>query len=620
MASTFRRSLAFILLMTCVFWLVPGAAAQTSPTNNKVGINVIRHFETRYLKAASQIVNSSGGDWGYVGVLLLTEDRQDPARVQRLLDDANQFHLIPIIRLGTRMEGNMWVKPGPMEPAEWKRFFGQLQWHFPAVYLEVGNEVNLGFEWGGDVNPKEYARYLESFINTFADQKSRFKILNAAMDLSNATKPGVMMDDFEYLAAMRAEVPGIFGRLDGWASNPYHFFEDRGIRYTYRGYSQELDFIGLDLPVFVTESYVGFVDDPVKIADYYQKAFSEWMKDSRVVAATPHFFNPEAKLFWMFDADAEGNPINLSVTAQRLAQMPKTLGSGSFIASAPSLGSVSGVASLIPMSDFEQDYAIAGGHFYTQANGQPAKTSRYGFRITNEGGVPFWSEFQRLGGVQVLGYPVSRRFFFDGFISQATQKFILQWRPDRKEVWFVNVFDLLYERGKDDWLLSFRQTPPHPGSAADKGLSWDQIYQRHWQILDRDPDVKKLFESSSNPLLHYGLPISFADMGNVLVLRAQRAVFQKWKEDVPWAPKGYITVANGGDIAKEAGVVPLDATIPEPPPAPLATMVPVQVSTSVAGGQEAPSSTQGAGDAEPQGTTGSSTPEAQQPSVPAGQG
>jgi hypothetical protein len=33
-------------------------------------------------------------------------------------------------------------------------------------------------------------------------------------------------------------------------------------------------------------------------------------------------------------------------------------------------------------------------------------------------------------------------------------------------------------------------------------------------------------------------------------------VFQEWKEDVPWAKAGQVTVALGGDIAKEAGILP----------------------------------------------------------------
>lgn len=554
-----------VCLAVVAFWAAPGARADPALPNNKVGINVIRHFDTHYLRAVSQIVNSSGGDWGYVTVLLLAEDRQNPQKIQRLLDDAYRFHLIPILRLATRHDGTVWAKPAPSEPEEWKRFLTGLKWHLPATYLIVGNEPNLAFEWGGQVNPGEYARYLKSFVDTFANERPRFKILNAPMDLSNQTKPG-MMDDFEFLAAMKAEVPNIFWLLDGWASNPYHFFEGRGVRYTYRGYAQELDFIGVNLPVFIAESYIGFVDDREKVAQYYETAFSYWLKDPRVVAATPHFYNPEARLFWMFNAEAAGNAVDLSPTALRLRQIPKVAGNPNFVANLTysSPARLSATSAVLIVSRL--DYPIADGHFFTQANGFPKGGSPYGYTITDEAGIPLWQEFQRLGGVERLGYPVSRRFLMDGFVCQATQKFILQWRPEYNEVWFVNVFDALYERGKDNWLLAFRQTPRHPGSAADAGLNWEAIKERHWRILEADPQIKEYFESDKNPLAHYGLPIAYADMGNATVLRAQRAVFQRWKENVPWAPAGYITVANGGDIAKEAGLLPVDGTILEGPP------------------------------------------------------
>src|SRR5437660_1715967 len=82
------------------------------------------------------------------------------------------------------------------------------------------------------------------------------------------------------------------------------------------------------------------------------------------------------------------------------------------------------------------DYDLpGGGHFYTQANGGAGP--QLGYRITDEGGIGFWSEFQRLGGVNGLGYPASRRFLLDGFFVQATQKVILQWRPEAGQVYFV---------------------------------------------------------------------------------------------------------------------------------------------------------------------------------------
>ena len=57
------------------------------------------------------------------------------------------------------------------------------------------------------------------------------------------------------------------------------------------------------------------------------------------------------------------------------------------------------------------DWDIPGGHFYTQAAGGDG-----GFAITDEGGIPFWTTFQRLGGLKALGYPASNRFEPDGYV------------------------------------------------------------------------------------------------------------------------------------------------------------------------------------------------------------
>src|SRR5438132_3491087 len=95
------------------------------------------------------------------------------------------------------------------------------------------------------------------------------------------------------------------------------------------------------------------------------------------------------------------------------------------------------------------DYPIPNGRFFSQASGTgPAA----GYSVSDDGGQAFFSEFGRLGGVQVLGYPASRRFDNGGFTTQATQRFILQWRPELGRVGFDNSFDLLSAAGRDDWL------------------------------------------------------------------------------------------------------------------------------------------------------------------------
>lgn len=216
-------------------------------------------------------------------------------------------------------------------------------------------------------------------------------------------------------------------------------------------------------------------------------------------------------------------------------------------------------------SDPDFDLSDGSGHFYKQTNGRGGQ-GELGFAITNEGGIPFWDEYRRLGGPDVLGYPVSRRFTWDGFTVQATQKAVLQWRPASKSFAFANVLDRMHDLGKDDWLLASRQIPRPFDNSADIGLSWEEVVKRHLTILEGNKAIQQRFLSNPSWLDHYGLPVSYKDFGTCYVVRAQRAAFQYWRVDVPWAKKGDVTVANAGDLAKEAGLFPDPAAIPEPPP------------------------------------------------------
>lgn len=209
------------------------------------------------------------------------------------------------------------------------------------------------------------------------------------------------------------------------------------------------------------------------------------------------------------------------------------------------------------------DFAIPGGHFYTQARG-PSDESK-GFSITDSQGVPFQAEFLAQGGVAGLGYPSSQRFVLDGFTVQATQKAILQWSPGDKRVVLANVFDILHERGLDYWLLAKRQIPPPFDTSPDTGLPFGQVVQRHLAFLDISPAIRAWYRADPDPLAHFGLPMSSADLGPVVVVRAQRAAFQEWKIDTSWSRAGAVTLANGGDIAKEAGLVPAEAALPHGP-------------------------------------------------------
>ncbi|MCX6022890.1 MAG: cellulase family glycosylhydrolase, partial [Chloroflexi bacterium] len=241
------------------------------------------------------------------------------------------------------------------------------------------------------------------------------------------------------------------------------------------------------------------------------------------------------------------------------------------------------------------DYDVAGGHFFTQTGGGGGK----GFTVRDEGGIRMWSEFRRLGGVQAVGYPISQRFQLDGFTVQAMQRVIFQWRPEANQVFFVNTFDVLTQAGKDDWLLENRQTPlPLPGD-FDAGKDWPAVLRTRLALLDTHPAIRAKFNSVvGDPVQMNGLPTSrVTDMGNHFALRAQRAVYQQWKETVPWAKAGEVTVALGGSIMGEAGLLPQEALAAETGPSAVAAPASAAQAAPAAPAPSAPPppSTAGAG-------------------------
>src|SRR5690349_16871709 len=147
-----------------------------------------------------------------------------------------------------------------------------------------------------------------------------------------------------------------------------------------------------------------------------------------------------------------------------------------------------------PLADAQTtgaDQDIPGGHFFTQTNSNAGP--QFGYRITDEGGIGFWSEFKRLGGVTALGYPASRRFSLDGFIVQATQKVIMQWRPEVSQVYFVNVFDKLHDQGKDSALQQQFGIPPQLDPSFDAGKTPDQIQAARLALLSADAGIAQRY-------------------------------------------------------------------------------------------------------------------------------
>jgi hypothetical protein len=217
----------------------------------------------------------------------------------------------------------------------------------------------------------------------------------------------------------------------------------------------------------------------------------------------------------------------------------------------------------------DADFPLSMGHFFSQASLTPGT----GYAIVDDDQASFWSEFERLGGSNVLGYPNTRRFTWHSLLSQATQRAVLQWLPVTGQVEFANILDLLHEDGMDNLLLELYQIPP-PADVDELGLPYETIAERRLKWLDERPAIKKSYcdaPGGADPLVLWGLPTSMAinvgSPGTVYVVRTQRAAFQEWVDGAPWAAPDKVTVVLAGDLAKDFHLLPPEAILPEAAPA-----------------------------------------------------
>jgi hypothetical protein len=226
-----------------------------------------------------------------------------------------------------------------------------------------------------------------------------------------------------------------------------------------------------------------------------------------------------------------------------------------FVAGVPSAS-----AQAAPSPTPARDWALPAGHYYTEAGAGAG-----GYAIADEGGMAFWSAYQHLGGAATLGFPSSRPYSQGGFVYQATQAAVLQWRPETGAVVLGNTFEMLHDAGQDDWLASSKGVPRPIASdgatsyadAVQVRLGWltESAIRDHF-LANPNPTAVRSW-SQSDAIQLYGLPMSKPErVGPFIAQRFQRIAFQIWVDAVPGMPApGTVTAVLGGDLLKEAGLI-----------------------------------------------------------------
>ena len=323
-------ALLFILIINADSVLA--AESPFAHPNNKFGVHILFPSE---LSDAAKLVNSNGGDWGYVTIPIQSGDK-DVAKWQDFLNQCGKLHIIPILRLATEgdyFNTSAWRKPTSLDVLDFANFLNDLSWPTKNRYIIVFNEVNRGDEWGGQPNAGEYADILSYAVTVFKSKNPNFFIISAGMD-NAAANTNISANEYSYLQGMNNAVPGIFNQIDGLGSHSYPnpaFSTPPWISNSESiasfSYEKSLvqEYTSKDLPVFITET--GWSDTGISqdtISTYYQTAFTTTWNNNSIAAITPFLLKAGAGPFAQFSL--ENSDGTLSKIFKTLQSLPKIKG------------------------------------------------------------------------------------------------------------------------------------------------------------------------------------------------------------------------------------------------------------------------------------------------------
>lgn len=302
-----------------------------SVDNNKYGIHILFPDE---ITEAANLVNSTGGDWGYVTIPIRASER-NIIKWQKFMNDCKIYHIIPIIRLATEGDyfiKDSWEKPSNYYAIDFANFLNSLDWPTKNRYVVIFNETNRGDEWGGTPSASEYADILNNAVTAFKQRSDKFFIIMGGLDNASVDINGVSENQFNYMREMNEAVPGIFERIDGlavhaypnpaFASPPSYLGTNSIYSFNYEN-DLILELTGKTLPIFITET--GWSSDKVSIdtqVNYYKNAFSGVWSDKNIVAVTPFILSAGVP-FRQFSFIVDNKKTNLYLS---FLQTPKVKG------------------------------------------------------------------------------------------------------------------------------------------------------------------------------------------------------------------------------------------------------------------------------------------------------
>lgn len=370
---------------TCALWVEPAPAGLdagvdasmrrdagplTSPPTNRFGIGLVGPGDTADLDRTADLA----GPGGFVKLIfpgiVASTPGPEPAW-SNAIRDAYARDLIPVVRLGPPW-GDRFVRDqadpgsGHMRYTALAAAYRRVVEGLPLrpgwpIYLEIHNEPNLCYEWpcragsvpGGWITGAQMAAEYAAMLRDVADAlhaigDARIRVINGGLAPGGVRRCQCGGDGWEggnttldFLRDMARAVPGVFDRLDGFAS---HSYPAEGFGYAFfvpyeragvglRVFERELEAIGRpSLDVFLTET--GWCQPGARctenggsreqIAEWTERAYTDfWLVHPRVRAVMPFMLrDPGWDDFAWMDPSGSPYPVYTRVRALRCRMIP----------------------------------------------------------------------------------------------------------------------------------------------------------------------------------------------------------------------------------------------------------------------------------------------------------
>lgn len=325
--------------MVFLFFLLLFFVSFSSPilaSDNIIGLHL---SQTTDIESAKTIINSTNGDWGWA-TIVIRPDQLDKNTWQEFFDNCRKYHIIPIVRVASNMQGPVWSKPDEAEIDKVGSFLNSLIWPSKEQHIILYNEVNHAQEWGGTIDPKGYADTIIYASNRFKQLNNNFIIMGAGLDLAAPSN----LPDYESAENFYRQIyeykPDYFDHIDAIASHSYpnHGFvgtpKDTG-QHSILGYRWEQEFIkslGVQktFPVFITETGWPHREGVKNNNQFYTTqttsnflidAILIWSADKSIQAITPFTYNYPNEPFDHFSWLDQNE--KLYPNYQKLVDLPK---------------------------------------------------------------------------------------------------------------------------------------------------------------------------------------------------------------------------------------------------------------------------------------------------------